>query len=86
MSTPDRRARLDMKDPKLSVRRQCVLMGLARSGAYRKPAPVAERDAALMRRLNGLYTACPFYGSRRLAFELKVNRKCVQRLMAADGA
>jgi putative transposase len=85
MSPPDRRARLDMEHKKLSVRRQCGLMGLARSGAYRKRAPPKESDHALMRRLDELYTACPFYGSRRMAFELKVNRKRVQRLMRLMG-
>ena len=29
----------------------------------------------------GAYTDHPFYGSRRIAFELKMNRKRVQRLM-----
>ena len=85
MSTPERRARLDRKHRTLSVRRQCGLMGLARSGAYRKPAPPKEGDHGLMRRLDELYTACPFYGSRRMAFELKVNRKRVQRLMRLMG-
>jgi putative transposase len=85
MSTPDRRAKLDRKHRNLSVRRQCALMGLARSGAYRKPVPPKECDHTLMRRLDELYTACPFYGSRRMAFELKVNRKRVQRLMRLMG-
>jgi putative transposase len=85
MSAPDRRTRLDRKHRTLSVRRQCGLMGLARSGAYRKPAPPKESDHVLMRRLDELYTACPFYGSRRMAFELKVNRKRVQRLMRLMG-
>jgi putative transposase len=60
-------------------------MGLARSGASRKPAPPKESDHSLMRRLDELYTACPFCGSRRMAFELKVNRKRVQLADAADG-
>ncbi len=31
MSVPDRRAVLDRADPKLSIRRQCTLLGIARS-------------------------------------------------------
>jgi putative transposase len=85
MSAPDRRAKLDMKHGMLSVRRQCSLMGLARSGAYRRLAPPKTSDHALMRRIDELYTGYPFYGSRRIAFELKVNRKCVQRLMRLMG-
>jgi putative transposase len=81
MSAPDRRARLDMRHKKLSVRRQCALLGLARSGVDRAPRPAREDDAAAMRRIDALYTDHPFYGSRRIAFELKMSRKRVQRLM-----
>ena len=38
-----------------------------------------------MRRIDELYTRRPFYGSRRLADELGVNRKRVQRLMRRMG-
>ena len=85
MSAPDRRARLDVRRKKLSVRRQCALLGLARSGVYRAPAPAREDDAAAMRRIDALYTDHPFYGSRRIAFTLKVSRKRVQRLMRLMG-
>ena len=86
MSTPDRRARLDRDHPRLSVRRQCALMGLARSGVYREPAPADDDDdLAVMRRIDELYMESPFYGSRRIAFELKLNRKRVQRLMRLMG-
>ena len=42
MSAPDRRARLDMRHKTLSVRRQCALLGLARSGVYRTSPPAAR--------------------------------------------
>ncbi|MHC2295300.1 hypothetical protein [Bradyrhizobium barranii] len=32
MSTPDRRGMLDRADQALSIRRQCMLLGIARSG------------------------------------------------------
>ena len=38
MSTPDRRAMLERGHPMLSIRGQCRLLGIARSGVYR-PAP-----------------------------------------------
>jgi putative transposase len=90
MSTPDRRALLDRAHPRLSVRRQCALLSLARSGVYR-PVPVEdETDLALMRRIDELFLAHPFLGSRRLARMLSregapVNRKRVQRLMRLMG-
>ena len=52
MSTPDRRALVDRNDSDLSVRRQCELLGVARSGVYR-PLPAAnDDDPALMRRID----------------------------------
>jgi len=67
-----------------------VLLNLARSGVYR-PGPVTGADdLALMRRIDELHLKWPFYGSRRMVFELNqaghgVNRKRVQRLMRVMG-
>jgi len=90
MSTPDRRAMLDRDHLTLSIRGQCRLLGIARSGVYRPvPANDAE-DLSLMRRLDALFTAWPFLGSRRMTAMLRaegltVNRKRVQRLMRLMG-
>ena len=90
MSTPDRRAMLDRDHPSLSVRRQCALLSLARSGVYRPVPAEDEADLALMRRIDELFLAHPFLGSRRMATMLsregaRVNRKRVQRLMRLMG-
>jgi putative transposase len=90
MSLPDRRAMIDPAKGDLSVRRQCELLALARSGVYRPQSATAARDLALMRRLDDLHLKLPFYGSRRMLFELNkegrgVNRKHVQRLMRVMG-
>jgi putative transposase len=90
MSAPDRRELVDRKHVALSVRRQCELLGIARSGVYR-PSPAAnDNDLALMRRIDGLFTAWPFLGSRRMTAMLRaqghaVNRKRVRRLMRKMG-
>ena len=90
MSAPDRRAMVARPGEDLSVRRQCALLNLARSGVYR-PKPVAGADdLAVMRRIDELHLELPFYGSRRMTFELNkegrgVNRKRVQRLMRVMG-
>jgi putative transposase len=60
MSAPDRRAMLDRADKALSVRRQCALLGVARSGVYRERKPANDNDGALMRRIDELSTAWPF--------------------------
>jgi putative transposase len=39
----------------------------------------------LLRRLDELYMECPFFGSRRMAVTLEVNRKRIQRLMRIMG-
>ena len=66
MSAPDRRAMVERPGKDLSVRRQCALVGVARSGVYR-PKPVAEADdLAVMRRIDELHLELPFYGSRRM--------------------
>jgi putative transposase len=90
MSAPERRAKVERPGVDVSVRRQCELLDLARSGVYRsKPAPAAD-DLALMRRIDELHLELPFYGSRRMTFELNkeargVNRKRVRRLMRVMG-
>jgi putative transposase len=90
MSAPDRRALLDPDHGKLSIRRQCVLLGVVRSGVYRQRPPANDNDLAVMRRLDELFLAWPFLGSRRMAAMLRaeglrINRKRVQRLMRNVG-
>jgi putative transposase len=61
------------------------LLGLARSSYYYQPRPESEETLALLRRLDELYMEWPFFGSRRMAAMLGVNRKRVQRLMRLAG-
>jgi putative transposase len=90
MSAPARRAKVDRTAEDLSVRRQCALLNVARSGVYRpKPATAAD-DLVLMRRIDELHLELPFFGSRRMTFELNkegrgINRKRAQRLMRMMG-
>jgi len=86
MSASDRRALVDRGALSPSIRRQCVLLGVARSSVYRVPRPANDNDLEMMRRIDELYTAWPFLGSRRMTALLRaeghpVNRKRVQRLM-----
>ena len=55
-----------------------------------RPAAVSADDLAVMRRMDELYLATPFYGSRRMTAVLRrdglaVNRKRVRRLMRVMG-
>ena len=81
---------VEVDHPELSVRRQCELLGLNRSTFYYEPTGAAPEDLRLMRLIDEQYTACPFYGSRRMTEWLtrggeEVNRKRVRRLMRTMG-
>jgi putative transposase len=74
----------------LSVRRQCQLLGINRSSLYYEPAGETPENLRLMRLIDEQYTACPFYGSRRMTAWLieqgeEINRKRVQRLLRVMG-
>jgi hypothetical protein len=52
MSAPDRRRLVDRKGGVLSIRRQCELLGIARSGVYRSLPAANDNDLVLMRRID----------------------------------
>lgn len=85
-----RRALVDPQDARFSVRQQCGLLGLNRSGLrYRKAGESAE-NLALMRLLDEQYTRTPCYGVLRMAAYLRslgheVNPKRVRRLLRTMG-
>ena len=85
VSPEQRRLWIDPHHSELSVQRQCELLGLPRSTYYYQPRPESAENLRLMRRLDELYLNCPFFGSRRMAVTLGVNRKRMQRLMAILG-
>ena len=90
MSARARRAKVERPGAGVSVRRQCALLNVARSGVYRPRAEPDAQDLALMRRIDEIYLEKPFFGSRRMTFDLNeegrgVNRKRVQRLMRLMG-
>lgn len=69
----------------LSIRRQCELLGLSRSSWYYEPAGESAENLQWMRRIDEQYLATPFYGSRKMAEVLGINRKRAQRLMRLMG-
>ena len=90
MNRAERLALVDHDDPVLPVVAQCRLLKVARSSLYYRPAPVSADDLAVMRRMDELHLAWPFYGSRRMAAVLRregwaVNRKRAKRLMRVMG-
>jgi putative transposase len=61
------------------------LLGLPRSTYYYQPQPESAENLRLLRQLDELYLELPFFGSRRMAVTLGVNRKRIQRLMRILG-
>ena len=81
---------VDRNHPALSIKRQCKLLDISRSGLYYQPKEISEEDLTLMKLIDRQYLATPFYGARKIVVWLKsqghlVNRKRVRRLMQLMG-
>ena len=90
VSRSQRRAMIDREEPKLSLVRQCALLGMSRSSLYYLPTEAGAEDLELMALIDQQYLKTPFYGSRRMTAWLsnhghQVNRKRVRRLMQLIG-
>lgn len=77
-------------DKNISIRRQCKLLGIHRSGSYYKPAGESPDNLALMRLLDEHYIDHPTYGVLQMQDYLtshgyKVNIKRVRRLLRKMG-
>ncbi len=69
---------------------QTDLLGISRRSLYYQPLPAPPEEVAIKHRIDELYTAHPFYGSRKLTVLLEehfapINRKRVQRYMREMG-
>ena len=87
----DRIELVEKNHPKLSMRRQSELLGVARSTMDYKPVPEDPEDIRIKRLLDEIYMNDPCLGSRRLVTVLerdhgvKVNRKRLARLRREIG-
>jgi putative transposase len=90
LSVEQKRALVEAGHPRLSLRRQCALLGLVRGSWYCQPVGPSGEEVELMRVLDRQYTATPFYGIRRMTAWLRsrgyaVNHKRVGRLLRQMG-
>ena len=79
-----------VRGSEVAVKRQAELLELSRSSVYYSPRELSERDLQLMRRLDELHLQLPYYGSRKLAAQLRregheVGRRHVATLMRRMG-
>jgi putative transposase len=81
---------IDPAEKKLSLSRQCRMLGISRSSWYYKSRRIQSDDLKLMRLIDEQYLKNPSWGSRSMRNYLrrqgyKINRKRVQRLMRLMG-
>lgn len=81
-----------MIDPsgRISITKQCELLGLSRSSYYYEPVPETTLNLEIMAAIDRKFIERPYYGSRRMTEHLReigydVNRKRVTRLMQKMG-
>ena len=90
MSRQRRRGMVEADHPRLSITRQCQVLGLARSTWYHRPQGEKAVNLDLMRLIDAQFLETPFYGSRQMQRHLKnqgvmVGRTRVRRLMRKMG-
>ena len=83
---------VEPENERISIGRQCQLLGLNRTSLYYQKQAEKEEDALLMSLIDAQYTETPFYGYRRMTIYLqqsgyKVNHSAfrVLRLMKKLG-
>jgi putative transposase len=87
----DRIELVEKEHPDLSVRKQCELLGVARSSVDYEPVAESAEDLRIKRLLDEIYLIDPCLGTRRLKtillreHGLNVNRKRLQRLRREMG-
>ncbi len=74
----------------LALATQAQLLDLSRSSLYYRPAAPSEQEIELKHRIDAIFTDQPYYGSRKITWQLRregrrVNRKAIQRHMREMG-
>lgn len=90
MSRERRKEKVEPKHPRLSITRQCQLVGISRSSWYYEPLGESSENLGLMRVIDELFMEEPSCGVRLMARYLRrkghwVNRKRIRRLMRKMG-
>ena len=85
-----KRVLVDSKLDRLSLTRQCQLLGLNRSSFYYRPVAMSQYDEQLVRRIDEIYTDISTYGYRKIHAQLKdegwsIGHNKVHRLMQKMG-
>jgi putative transposase len=86
----ERRAALEADNERISIRRQCALLGLNRASAYYEKRPENPLNLILREEIGRQYMETPFYGVPRMTVHLRdagfaVGKHRVRRLMRLMG-
>jgi len=80
---------LEKDNSEIPLKTQADLLSMSYSSLYYEPVPPSARELTIKRRIDKIYTDCPFYGSRKIAFLLRpefgVSRPTVQAYMREMG-
>jgi putative transposase len=80
---------LEKDHPELPLKVQAELLGISYSSLFYKRVAPSVRELAIQRRIDEIYTAHPYYGSRKIAVVLRpefgVSRPTIQAYMRAMG-
>lgn len=89
LARTERLALVERAQSELDLKLQCELLSLNRTSLYYQALPPSPTELLIKRRIDEIYTAYPFYGSRKIAAllqqEMVINRKAVQRHMREMG-
>ena len=86
MSAIEKRQKVAKAHPRLSLVKQCSILGLSRSGVYYKPRGESSLNLRLMKRIDAQFLKHPYMGVARMTSYLnhdlgyRVNEKRVRRL------
>jgi putative transposase len=85
LSRDERYQLIETGHAELTLKEQAELLELNRSGLYYQPVGPSAAEIAAKHRIDEIYTAHPYYGSRRITVvlnqEMPISRPTVQRYM-----
>lgn len=90
LSHEERAALVERESRELPLTQQAELLSISRASLYYQPREPSAEEIAIKHRIDEIYTQSPFYGSRKIAAQLRredvtINRKTVQRHMREMG-
>lgn len=89
-SIAEKRACIDPQNKQLTIKKQCELLDISRSGYYYQSRPFSAETLKLINMVDEIYTQYPFFGTRKMSAYLQrqgynIGRKQVRRFYEVLG-